>query len=143
MCKQALTNLHVFSPTAGEGNVFTGVCVSTGGLPSGQTPQKEHGTRQEMTSYTSRYLHQVAVTAAVGTHPTGMHSCYFHNFTSASVLSQVAIDQVEMPRPASNGSGFQPKGAVFKVHSPKARLDMSRVDDSRPSSVKSDTGKAT
>ena len=59
--------------------------------------------------------------------------------SSCGPLFQVAIDQGEMPRPANNGSSFQPKGAVFKAHSPKARLDMSR-DDTRPSSVKSDTG---
>ena len=58
----------------------------------------------------------------------------------AELTRHVAIDQSEMPRPASTGSGFQPKGAVFKAHSPKVKLDTSRVDDTRPSSVKSDTG---
>ena len=33
---------------------------------------KEHGTRQEVTSYTPWYWHLV-----VGTHPTGMHSCLY------------------------------------------------------------------
>ena len=63
-----------FLPTVREGNVITGVCLSTGGLPSGERPlpggrphwteppegdplgqrppPKEHGTRQEVTSYT-------------------------------------------------------------------------------------------
>ncbi len=51
---------------------------------------------------------------------------------------QVAVDQTESARPTSNGSSFQPKGAVFKVHSPKAKVDTTR--DERPSSVKSETG---
>ena len=35
---------------------------------------KEHGIRQEVTSYTSLVWYLVVATAAVGTHPTGMHS---------------------------------------------------------------------
>ena len=60
-------------------------------LPWTEFPQKGHGTRQEVTSYTPPhkqcgirqevlsytlwYWHLVAATAAVGMHPTGMHSC--------------------------------------------------------------------
>ena len=54
--------MHSVLPTTREGNVFTGVC-SQGGLPHGQrhpldrglldSVQTEHGTRQEVTSYTS------------------------------------------------------------------------------------------
>ena len=40
-------------PIAMEGNVFTGVCLSAGESPIwAETPWKEHGTRQEVTSYT-------------------------------------------------------------------------------------------
>ena len=44
----------------GQGNMFTGVCLSTGGgggVPGGDTPRD-------------------GSTAVGGTHPTGMHSCY-------------------------------------------------------------------
>ena len=49
-----------------------------------------------------------------------------------------------LPRPASTGSTFQPKGAVFKVHRPRPKpepLTLPKTDsgDSRPSSVKSDS----
>ncbi|CAH1796196.1 unnamed protein product, partial [Owenia fusiformis] len=48
-----------------------------------------------------------------------------------------------LPRPSSNGSTFQPKGAVFKAHSPKGnRIDfLQRVDPNanRPDSAKSDS----
>ena len=107
-------SVHVtILPTTREGNVFTKVCLFTGGGrqttpdrdPHGQrtprprpppcmeTPRqrpwdwigsdimhtwKEHGARQEVTSYMRPwYWHLVAATAAVGTHPTGMHSCCF------------------------------------------------------------------
>ena len=80
-------------PTAREGNVFRRVCHfdEGGGIRchflSGthlsrskphyeQTlPCKEHGTRQEVTSYPPCYWHLVAANASVGMHPTGMHSC--------------------------------------------------------------------
>ena len=56
----------------------------------------------------------------------------------------VARDDGMLPRPASTGSTFQPKGAVFKVHTPKPRpesllIPKSEGKDSRPSSVKSDS----
>lgn len=49
-----------------------------------------------------------------------------------------------IPRPASSGSVFQPKGYAFKPRSPKIKSEMfgdggSNGNDSRPSSVKSDT----
>ena len=59
--------------------------------PFERRPHKGHGTRQEVTSYplprknmgqevTSYtlpwYWHLVVATATVGTHPTGMHSCW-------------------------------------------------------------------
>ena len=52
----------------------------------------------------------------------------------------LGFDDLVIPRPASNGSTFQPKGAVFKAHSPKLKgNEETRSPDSRPSSAKSDT----
>ena len=46
--------------------------------PPPTTLLKEHGTRQEVTSYTPTpwYWHLVVTTEVVGMHPTGMLSCY-------------------------------------------------------------------
>ena len=65
----------MFLPTAREGNVFRSVCQSFcsqggGGLPSGQRPQ----TDRDPPGQRSPPPPPVA-TAAVNTHPTGMHSC--------------------------------------------------------------------
>ena len=59
--------VNLFLPTTRESNVFTDVCLCTEGTPSGQ--------RLQWTE-TSRYWHLVGPLAAVGTRPTGMHSCH-------------------------------------------------------------------
>ena len=74
-------------PTAGEGNIFNSVCLSTGRglgretptLDGDPPPDVEPLSGQTETPYTQRSplldRHLVAATAASGTHPTGMHSC--------------------------------------------------------------------
>ena len=78
---------------AKEGNVFRSVCHSVPlpvpgdrhplwrqiPSPASRHPQKEHETRQEVTSYTPCHWHLVAATAVVGMHPTEMHSWYHFN----------------------------------------------------------------
>ena len=82
-------NLNFYRPqrSCGQGNVFTGVCLSTGGrvsasvhagIPPPRTRQippdqaDPPGTRQTPPGkQTPAYGLRVA-----GTHPTGMHSCY-------------------------------------------------------------------
>ena len=58
----------IFLPTAKEGNVSRSVCRG------GQTPFPSVGRHP-------RDWHLVAATAAVGTHPSGMHSCNHPKFT--------------------------------------------------------------
>ena len=56
-------------PTAREGNVFRCVCLPPSGIPpSGGLPL-------------------VATTAAVGTHPTGMHSCLLTYLQNLVILT--------------------------------------------------------
>ena len=86
------TTIFTFLRTAREGNVFRSVCLSTrGGLPplkggclwKGFCPKGvclwgvlPPGGSALKGAYTSpQYWHLVAATAAVGIHPTGMHSC--------------------------------------------------------------------
>ena len=79
-----------------EGYVFTGVCLSTGGvgvsvsvhagihppgadtLPGADTPPEQTPPRGADTSPRSRHPPppRDTATAADGTHPTGMHSCF-------------------------------------------------------------------
>ena len=63
--------------------MFTGVCLSTGGMPGpvGGVPGPGGllpGGLVETPPGTA--------TAAGGTHPTGMHSCSYSNFTSGPVF---------------------------------------------------------
>ena len=66
-------------PTAREGNIFRGICQSfcsqgvSGPSPSSgqRIPRKKPPLDRD-----PRNWHLVAATAAVGMHPTGMHSCY-------------------------------------------------------------------
>ena len=80
----------------GQGNIFTGVCLSTGGsasvhagiyppdqtlppppsprdqtLPEQDPPQEQTPPRKQTPAYGQR---------AAGTHPTGMHSCNYKRF---------------------------------------------------------------
>ena len=57
--------------------VFTSVCLSTGGAWSGGWYPSMHWGRP---------LPGETATAAGGTHPTGMHSCYYYYFDHCSVL---------------------------------------------------------
>ena len=52
---------------------------------------KEHGTRQEVTSYTSLVWYLVVATAAVGTHPTGMHSRFICKHFPKTTQKCIAI----------------------------------------------------
>ena len=59
----------------GQGNMFTGMCLSTGGclLPGGMVPggcMVPGGSLVE--------THPPTATAAGGMHPTGMHSCFWN-----------------------------------------------------------------
>ena len=51
----------------GQSNVFTRVCHSV-----------YRGEGVSLWTETPQFQHLVAATAAVGTHPTGMHSCFFY-----------------------------------------------------------------
>ena len=58
-----------------ETSLWTEISLKTKTPWTETIPWKEHGTRQEVTSYTPWYWNLVVATAAVGMHPTGMHSC--------------------------------------------------------------------
>ena len=68
----------------GQGNMFTGVCLDTGGVWSrGRVPGPKVGSGGNPPPPTA--------TAAGGTHPTGMHSCYVVKLVTVAsdVLSYV------------------------------------------------------
>ena len=82
-----------FLPTAWEGNVFRSVCLFTGkvclwrgvwvrtrcisvGVTPGSLPPQGGGCASRgSTQPLHQYWHRVVATTAVGTYPTGMHSC--------------------------------------------------------------------
>ena len=62
--------------TKGEADPLEGTWDQTGSDIT-HPSRKEHEVRQEVTSYTPpQYGHLMMTTAAVGTHPTGMHYCF-------------------------------------------------------------------
>ena len=56
----------------GQGNMFTGVCLSTGGVP---------GPGGCLVLGGARWRPPRTATAAGGTQPTGMHSCFTFEIT--------------------------------------------------------------
>ena len=69
-----------FLPTAREGNIFRCACLFTGRVghppPRGRPPHLEADTARTLEADPSQYWYLVVATAAVSTHPTGMHSCH-------------------------------------------------------------------
>ena len=62
-------------PTAREGNVFTPACHSVQGDPPSR--QRSTWTKKPLDRTRPHHLvHLVTATAAVGTRPTEMHSCF-------------------------------------------------------------------
>ena len=70
--------------------MFTGVCLSTGGVPGseGVWSGGVAWSRGGGGFWSPRRPPQTA-TAADGTHPTGMHSCYCFFFTFANPFSHL------------------------------------------------------
>ena len=90
--KSIFHHIRIFTArkrSLGQGNMFTGVCLSTGGgVPDqvhpprpGTPPNQEHPPSRpprSKTRYTPQdQVHPPMTTAAGGTHPTRMHSCLF------------------------------------------------------------------
>ena len=80
-----VTHGNVYLSTAREGNVFTGICHSLqveGGVGSSRlgidpNPPLDRASLPPLEGDTPTLSgHLVEVIAAVGTHPTGMHSCF-------------------------------------------------------------------
>ena len=91
VCRKLFLKLYFYRPQRScEGYVFTPVCLSAGGggicrsacwdttpLPPGAVTPRA-GIPQEQAPPSRHPPPQQTATVADGTHPTGMHSCYFY-----------------------------------------------------------------
>ena len=60
----------------GQGNIFTGVCLSNGGVANTPYPDTPPGQTPPGRPPWADIPPKETTTEAGGTHPTGMHSCF-------------------------------------------------------------------